>query len=266
MIIHSYLTKGMMPWAETYLRSLNYYHPNIKTILSTRNLNEEDIRQLKQFHENLEIRNKKFDFELLSLKTGISLDNLKRFEKEILDKKITEENKILKQAISVEDRYRLSIMEIIEENINKNETLLHTDIDIFFKKPIHELIEFINMNDISIGFRLYNEKESRKVVGGVIGFKINPNLLIFMYRWFHHIDRISLIDKPIGYGQTSFYYAYKDLIDQYKWGDIPEKFISPRFDDDVVISVGKARYAVDFTLKYYKQRLRDMSKLFGGFI
>jgi len=263
MIIHSYLTKGMLPWAKPYLKSLNYYHSGIKVILSTRDLDDKDIDLLHSYHGNLDIRNEPFNLDGLCLTSGKSISDIERYKYEIENKIVNEENKIWKQFVSVEDRYRTSIIEVFEECINLGGVLLHTDIDIFFKRPIHELIEFTSLHDISIKFRLNHNKEKRKVQGGVIGFKLKNEVLTFLYRWFYHIDKIPLIDKPIGYGQTSFYYAYKDMKQYYKWGDIPEKFISPRFDDDVIISAGNSKYGKEFILKYYNQQLKKMNSLSG---
>ena len=83
-------------------------------------------------------------------------------------------------------------------------------------------------------------------MGGLIGFKLNNKTLKFMKKWVEYIDQKPLYEKPLGYGQTSFYLAYLDLEKELTWGNVPGKFISPRFlETDVVWSgntvAGKAK-------------------------
>ena len=98
----------------------------------------------------------------------------------------------------------------------------------YFRNKITELTDFIQKNDISIRFRLKkpnkpskNISESRKVLGNIIGFKICDRVYNFLNTWKKHIDAIPLYEKPKGYGQTSFYYAYKEHLKDIKWGDLP---------------------------------------------
>ena len=110
----------------------------------------------------------------------------------------------------------------------------------YFRIHLEQLFEIVRSNDISIKFRL-KSKMSRKVMGGLIGFKLNNKTKKFMRRWIYHINALPLYKKPLGYGQASFYLAYCDLKDELKWGHVPSKFISPRFAETDVIWSGNSK-------------------------
>ena len=162
MIIHSYLTNGFYPWAELFLESLRFHHGiDNKVILSTRDLTMKQMRKLFELYPNIIINNKPLDIELMSKKSGLSIEKLMKYKHEIETKCISGNNVIWKQFISVEDRYRNSIVEAIEESIDiikENHTtethLLHTDIDMYIRQPLDDLFEIVESHDISIKFRL----------------------------------------------------------------------------------------------------------------
>jgi len=255
MIIHSYLTDGFYDWAELFVKSFIYHHDNThKIFLSTRGLTEEQIEKLQSVSPNLHISNKKLNLKEIANRAKVPVNKILKLKNHIENEAVTKNTYIWKQAISVEDRYRNSIIEAM--NFYSDEDyLIHFDIDMYFRKHLQDLFDIVTLNDISIKFRL-KSKISRKVMGGLIGFKISKKTRQFMKRWVHHIDAIPLDKKPLGYGQTSFYLTYCDMKDELKWGYVPSRFISPRFTEaDVVWSgntkAGKAKNLIrcveDFT-------------------
>jgi len=240
VIIHSYLTDGLYGWAEIFVKSFRFYHGDEhKIFLSTRDLTLEQIDRLLSLYPNLHISNKKLDLNKISERAKLSVKQILKLKKHIENNAVTPSTVIWKQAISVEDRYRNSIVEAMKAYPNED-FLIHFDIDMYFRTHLEQLFKIIRNNDISIKFRL-KSKMSRKVMGGLIGFKLNKKTMKFMYRWIYHIDALPLYKKPLGYGQASFYLAYSDLKDELEWGHVPSKFISPRFADTDVIWSGNSK-------------------------
>ncbi len=255
MIIHSYFTDGLYRWAVLFLKSFKQFHgESIPIVFSTRNLDSERLSYLNTLYGNLEIRNEEIDFERLSKKVNTPIEELKKM------KKTTEHgffHVLWKQFISVEDRYRRSIIDVMDDYIVTGHShMLHIDIDMYFKGCIDELLKIIESNDISIYFRCKNSKkyknEWRRVLGCIIGFRLNSQIRTFMEVWFKHIDSIPLIEKPRAFGQTSFYRAFLETEHQFKWGHIPIKFADPGQAEDAVIWAGN-RGNKDANLELFEQ-------------
>lgn len=236
MIIHSYLTDGFYGWAEIFLKSFLHHHGDEhKIFLSTRDLTNLQLNKLRRLYPNIQIINKKLNLERIAKQARLSVERIKVLKNHIENDCVTDNTFIWKQAISVEDRYKTSILESMRFN-PKEDYLVHFDIDMYFRDNLKELFDLIKDNDISIKFRL-NSKVNRKVMGGLIGFRVCDKVKKFLIRWGYHIDKIPLYQKPLGYGQTSFYYTYMEFKNRMKWGNIPGKFISPRFlETDVIWS------------------------------
>jgi len=247
MIIHSYFTNGLYGWADIFVESFRYHHGDEhKIFLSSRNLNSTQIEKLSSY-SNIDLSNKKLNLNKIAKRARMSIDKIVKLKNEIETKAVTPKSIVWKQAISVEDRYRRSILEAMEKYPDED-YLIHFDIDMYFRTHLQDLFNIVVDNDISIKFRL-KSKLNRKVMGGLIGFKICEKTKKFMKKWIYHIDAIPLYKKPIGYGQTSFYLAYRDLKNEIKWGHIPSKFISPRFLETDVIWSGNTKAGKTKNLK-----------------
>ena len=260
MIIHSYLTDGLFGWAKIFVESFKFYHGiEHKIFLSTRDLNEKQEDELNSLYSNLHIKNKPLNLKQIADRARMPIEKIKQLKDHIEHNAVTKNTFIWKQAISVEDRYRTSILEAMKEHPNED-YLIHFDIDMYFRVHLKQLFDIVRENDISIKFRL-KSKINRKVMGGLIGFKLNKKTRKFMDRWIYHIDALPLYKKPIGYGQTSFYLAYCDLKYDLKWGHVPSKFISPRFEDTDVIWSGNSKRGKVQNLKIcYKDFKEKMNK------
>ncbi len=240
MIIHSYLTNGFFPWAELFLESYKFYNGiDNRIILSTRDLTKKQIKTLKRIYSNLEIRNKKLDIIQMAEKAGISHNKLLELKKQIEEDHVTEKNKLWKLMIAADDRIK-SILEIMED-YKHEEYLLHTDIDMYVRAPLIDLFNFIKEHDISIRLRL-KSKINRKTMIGIQGYRLCDITINFLKKWIKYIDDIEPINRPLGYGQTSCYYAYKDFNSKVKWGSIPRRYIAPQMlDTDIIWSANTTK-------------------------
>lgn len=226
MIVHSYLTNGkpMFGFAELFLDSFKYYNgEKTKIVFSTRDFKKNQILNLKKRYKNLDIWNTSLNYKYLYDKLGFDENKVKRLKNVVeAGRNITFKTDLIriKQFISVEDRYRNSIPDVMTK-YNDYEHILHLDIDMCFCRKITKLSDIIKENDISLRFRPKRSAIKRLIVGGLIGININENGWKFINTWSDYIDKISLVNKPKGYGQLSLYHTFNDQKDNIKIGKFP---------------------------------------------
>lgn len=233
MIIHSYLTDGFFPWAELFVESFKFHNgEDIPMILCTRNLTEDQVDKLYSLHNNITIHNSHINLKKLAKKLGIGYEELLKHKRQIEKEHITRASLMWKQYTSADQRIR-TIYEVMKENTHQD-YMVHWDIDMYIRGKLDDLFNIVTTHDVSIRFR-NKPREHRKVMGGLIGFKINDHVFKFMERWIKYLDDVPIPKRQVGYGQTSFYYAWRDLRKRYNWGHIPLDYISPlmRSEDKV---------------------------------
>lgn len=222
MIIHSFLTDGFYDWSVFFLQSLKKYNKEkYKVIFDTMGLNGKQINQLKSIYNNFEIRNKPIDIDEFVSLTKFNKEDAIQFKKdvELKHSNLNKFNKTWKQWISVEKRYRDSIIKIMNEN--PEQTILHVDIDTVFVNNINQFENFIEQHDVSFKFRAKQTLDKRRIVGGFIGLKSNENGFKFVNKWIEEINKKKLKDKPLGYGQYTLFTTYKQLKDEIDIGVLP---------------------------------------------
>ncbi len=265
MILHTYLTDGMYEWAPVFLNSFKLHNgEDVPIIISTRDLKQKQINKIKELYSNLEVRNKKIDYNYLQERMGLSLSKIKEFKRQIEHGNVNKKNKIWKQYISVEDRYRNSIVDVMDDYINSDHShMMHIDIDMYFRGSLKELFELIEDNDITIKFRIKEkpmkkkaQNENRKVLGSIVGLKLDNHVRKFMDIWIKHIDSLHLTEKKKGFGQASFYRAYLETINNYKWGHINKFYATPTPQKNAIIWAGN-RGEKDNKLKYFKENIKN---------
>jgi len=233
MIVHAYFTDGFYPWAEIFLKSFKLHHgSDMPIVFSTRDITTDQTNNLYNIYDNLQIKNSSLSIEDMCKISGLSKDKLLKFKKQVETVHVTNKNKIWKLMIAADDRVK-STFDVLKE-YQHEDYMLHFDIDMYFKSQITNLIEFVKEHDISIRLRLAS-KPSRKTMIGVQGYKTGPIPLEFFKRWIKYIDDVAPKNRPLGYGQTSCYYAYEEIKDKCKWGSIPRKFISPKMSESDVV-------------------------------
>jgi len=249
MLIHSYLTDGFFDFGKALLLSFKKHHgESILFMLTTRDLSETQIDQLHDLYKNLIVYNDRIDMEALSEKTGISVSGLNKYKWQVEKVYVKRESIIWKQFISVEDRYRNSLQDAF--NIC-GDSFIHMDVDSFINQPLDPLFDIVQTNDVSLIFRL-RQTLRMKVFGCLMGFKFGLEAQTFLDTWRKHIDAVPLVEKPRGYGQTSCFLAYDELVhSDIRWGKIPNRFVHPRFNETALIVQGnngrrKQRVARDF--------------------
>ena len=137
MIIHAYLTDGFYGWAEIFLESFLYFHGSgHRVVLTTRDLTDNQIENLHSLYPNLEVKNRPLNIKKIASRARMSVDHILKIKNHIENNAVTNSTFIWKQAISVEDRYRSSILEVME--VTQMKTILFISILICISVSIYK--------------------------------------------------------------------------------------------------------------------------------
>lgn len=269
MIIHTYFTDGYIGWARLFIESFKFHHgQKNRLVIDTRNLTNENIKEIKSLYKNIEIRNKEIDMDDFCKQSGLSMERalIEKNRTEREEQLRTRENIMWKLYIAAQDRYRNAIPQVLKDYMKKKDAdfLYHFDIDTFFRKPINPLITITKKNDISIinrvekfkKFKNKPPKHFKMILACFLGIKFDPKVFKFFDSWKKHLDNIPLKDKPLGYGQSSMYYAYLENLKNIKWGKIPEDFVDRRTKKDTIIwpgNKGDKTQRLNICLKEWKR-------------
>jgi hypothetical protein len=225
MIIHSYLTDGFYAWAKIFLKSFKETNGvDLAIVLSTFNLNDKQVDELYKCYENLTVENSQYNIEEFSRISGVPTKTLLKYKDEIEKQCVNNKNKVWKLMVAGDKRVK-TVRDIVSRNIN-GEYVLHFDIDMYFRRDLTNLFNLVDESDVAIITRM-KSKENRKLWITIQGYKPSEKSLMFLNRWIYYIDKLKPADRPLGYGQTSCYYAYRDTINNIKFTGIPKKFASP---------------------------------------
>jgi len=233
-IINAYFTDGYIEWAKLFIKSYTYHNgEDDKMIICSRNLNSEQQVEIFGLRNNIEVRNINLDFNKLSKKAKVNKNQLLEFKKQVETVKVSGNNKVWKLMIAGDDRIK-SIYNIMNNEIYEGSNLIHFDVDMYVTGKITKIIDIAENNDVSTIFRIEKQmrrrgkvfREHRAVLINIQTYKINERSRKFVKRWIKYIDDIPPIKRPKGYGQTSYYYAWKDLNKEVDFGHIPREYQS----------------------------------------
>jgi len=256
MMIHAYLTDGYYDWAELFLESLKYHHgEKLPVVLSSRDLDESKIEKLHLLYNNLEVINQGFNLKRMAEKAGVSKELLLKYKKQIETSHATIESNVWKTMIADDDRIR-DIYKIMQ-TYRDQEYMIHFDVDMYFKKPITELIEIVKNNDISIRLRLQS-KMTRRTMIGVQGYKLTDLTIRFVKDWIKNIEKVPVNKRPLGHGQAACYHSYMKFKDKLSWGTIFPRFISPRMEERDVVWSANTKKGKEKTIALFNKDFEEM--------
>lgn len=242
ILVHTFLSNGLMSFGEVFIESFAKQHGmEIPILISSVGLSSAQIEQLEALHDNIEIRNKPLDMQAYAKRLKVDLPTLERWKQEIEEGVVTNENFHWKILMSVEERYRSLSAIALEARDKGFKKLFHSDIDMYFRKPLDGMWSLLSDHDIAILFRP-EMPERAKVLGALIGFQLTDAAMEFLECWDGVIDEIPTHEKPIGYGQTSFYRAHLKQKDNARWCDLGTTSLAPKMsktqESDAEIWVG----------------------------
>ena len=217
-VFYAFFSDGLYEFAETFLDSLKFHHgDDIYLILETLDLSDSQVIRLKSSYGNLDLRNRPIDMERYAQILGVDTETVHRWKNEVENIVTSDENYHWKILMSVEERYRNVPRIAKEARAAGYKILLHTDIDMYFRKPLDDFIDIVRSHDVSIKFREESHKHTQ-VYGACMGFSLNDKSEKFLESWANQIDSIAPKNKPRGFGQISFYRAYLEHKETCNWG------------------------------------------------
>lgn len=228
MIIHSYFTNGFFDWSKLFIESFAYFNgTDHKIILDTRDLKENQVKELENLYPDIKIRNLKLNWDELEKISDTSKKELEDYKWKIENKKVNEDIKIWKLLISGD--YRVKALNSLINELSEGENLVHFDIDTYIDGDLSKMFDFVKDHDFCVRFRTKRPpkdvfKENKAVQNGVMGFTVNDKTREFMKKWISHIDNVPPLERHKGFGQTSCYYAYLNMCNNkdFKVGELYE--------------------------------------------
>lgn len=210
VLIHSYMTDGMFELGKVFLKSLyKTSGDKFPVILTTRELTEKRIDELLDIYPNMEVHNGSFLYEDMAKAADISVSTLKAYKKEVESKHVTRKNKVWKLMVAAEDR-PLSLYDLLFDQ-QVSVPIVHFDIDTLFRKDISPIIEEAHNHDCCLLLRLDHPNVKARITISTMTWKANQVNFDLFNRWIYYLNAVPPIQRPIGYGQTSLWLAYKDI-------------------------------------------------------
>jgi hypothetical protein len=263
VLIHTYFTDGFYKFGKIFIESFKSFHgEEMPMIATTRNLTDEQIAEVESMYKNVTVLNRKINMKSVSKRAKQNINTLLKYKQQIEYVHIRRRsgNVVWKQYISVEDRYKTSILEAMGY-AQGEEYMMHIDADSYIRKSLDPIFDIIKKNDVSLIFRLDRPKKNRKIFGTLSGYKLGGKATRFMNKWVEHIDAVPLHLKPVGYGQTSCYYAYRDLKgSNIRWGTIPKSWVNSSLNKNSLIWSGNHARGKTKTVEIFEKDLRRYSK------
>ena len=233
-------------WAELFLRSFKITNGTTMPIhINGVRLSQDQIKSLHAFYpNNLTIKNRQYDENLVAEKYGVTLEDVTRC-REAISRGFKDQCRWWMDFIVVDGRISW-LYETLLENKDRD-WWLHIDIDLMFRKSIQPLVNQILTHDIVCRFRPNRSfikrppnkperetKDDMKIAGGMVGLRGEKGIK-FVEQWVKEINSKTYKDfNPEdgllgrgrqGWGQTTLYYAYKHFEDQFTWDQIEAKWL-----------------------------------------
>ncbi len=225
-MIHAYFTNGMFDNAKVFLQSL--YKSNSDrwpVLLDTRDLTKCQVEELHEYYPILEVQNKKLDMELLAKRAAVPVETLWKYRRQVEKQHVTINNKVWKLMIAAEDRPR-TLLRLLKKK-RTGDVVMHFDIDTLFRKPILTLYLEAAKYDCCLLLRPKINPMKARITISTMAWQKTTMTMKFFKRWMYWLDYCPPPRRPIGYGQTSCWYAYEELYKDLKCYTLPAEWAYP---------------------------------------
>lgn len=264
-------TKSYLPWAKIFLESWKLTNDNREPIvINTMDVTKEEGEELKAIYPNLLLIDRPYDEQHVIDKWKVKQKDIDRCKKAI-PKGFKKDCRFWMEYIVVDSRikYLLDVMEMFPSRY-----WIHIDIDLLWRESFQPIIDKIKYGyDFAAVFgskewkHERKRKESEYIAGGLLITKGKPGI-DFVKRWLYHIESVS----PSGisgrsatnvWGQATLYRAYQEF-QQYKWADIPHRWMKPICTSEMPAWWGHKKYNIltDDNLVHCPDRIAAMNKIY----
>lgn len=262
-ITHTYFTDGYFGWGKLFVESFLHFndmHDNF-LVLSTRNLKEDKIDELKSLHENIFVYNKDLKYGEMAKRVNVDKQTLLAWKRRVEKEKVNKESKAWKLMVAAEDRLK-EIREILTKHSPKR--LLHVDVDTYVRGSVTPIFDVIEQNQFTTRWRIdkqirrdgFVKYENRATLISVQGYN-GLEARHFLNRWIELLEEVPPAQRPTGFGQTTCYRAYLEFQDRpFTWGQVGPEFLAPQGFNEAILWGGNKGNKGD-TLKVYQKHFKE---------
>ena len=225
-MIHAYFTNGMFENAKVFLQSL--FKTNIDrwpVLLDSRDLTNCQVEELHKYYPILEVQNKKLNMDALAKRAAVPVEILWKYRRQAEKQHVTAANKVWKLMIAAEDRPR-ALLRLIKR-MKHGYVVMHFDIDTLFRKSILDLYLKGAQYDCGLLLRPNISPVKARITISTMVWQKTKITMQFFRRWMYWLDFCPPPRRPIGYGQTSCWYAYEELYKELRTYTLPVEWGYP---------------------------------------
>jgi len=194
------LDRNYLPWGKLYCLSAALTNPNEKIYISSVNLSENEIKELKDCNMLVNITNHKIEVP-----------------------------KTIRYRQYMQCRISHVLLEVFEKFHNTNEICIVTDVDMLFRKSLNDLYALIQDNDILLKFDK-EHLDMKEIQNGIIMFRCNQiaiNLFLLFYNKMWDNGIINYRDD-----QRQLFKAWKEFRGVINFEEIPYDYVDGSFRND----------------------------------
>jgi len=272
MLIHSYLTNGFFEMAKVFLRSLLVAQgDNAPYVwLDTRGLTVDECAELQGYYAKgmLYISNRPIRMKEWAQRANIPVKRLSRFKRECENEYVTQANRVWKLMTAGDDRVQ-ALYDIVWGMAEKSDGpdwtqqpkfVAHFDIDTLFRKPLTELPAMMKEANIWLKLRPNHSTVKARITIDMILLNGADDVRLFFDKWRYQINRVPPAERPVGFGQSSCWNAFKGVKKNLKYKTLPLEYGLPgrNHPDDIVWTGNVHKLDKSDCVKLFKKELENV--------
>lgn len=207
-LVHSFITDTYLPWAELFLESLRISQNRIFDVrIDTYNVSENQKELLKNIYPGIQIYDQGHGFEEIAKLHGVNMSTVNQWRTEVAKGNTTDSNFPFKLFITVDKRFK-GLQNVVDSARQEGyQFVIHSDIDIYFRKTLVPMLEMMKHYDVGFYFRKEENLDRLKTLAAFMVFKTNAKSKSFLEQWIKEIDSVPIHKRWRGFGQSTQYYA-----------------------------------------------------------
>lgn len=221
LIVHTYYTSGMHELAKIFVESFSEFHANrqIPLVIEGVDLTDFQVSDLRSRYKYLHINQHYIPMEHWAKRCGVSLNTLEKWRYEVEHSYVTPANRAWKLLIAGDHRIKTvrNMLEMIGAYgiCPAGKILAHFDIDTIFRDNIEALSEYVLHHDAALKLRPQIQPIKARITIDLMVIKKTGASIQWLEDWTEIIDSVPPIERPIGFGQSSCWEAYKKAVEEY---------------------------------------------------
>lgn len=206
-LVHTFTNETYFPWAEMFLEAVRIQHGyDFAVRVDVYNVSEKKRDFLRRVFP-LNIYDQGSGYHELAEQQGVGMETVEEWRDQIAQGTVTDTNFPFKLFMSVDKRYR-NLYEVVKTARDQGyEYVIHTDIDVYIHRPLHDMLDLMKEYDVGLYFRPHAEGHHRKTLGAFVVFRLTDETEHYVQQWMNEIDAVPKTERWIGFGQSTQYFA-----------------------------------------------------------